>query len=89
MLRVGGDGWEFGEPYEIAMVCVNRGDGVCELQGIDRQVSPSQWRAIRECLQEAGFHTVRYERHRDDGTVDWRTIDIAVKEWKVRTATGW
>lgn len=62
LCRVGPDDWKFGEPYDIAVVILDRGNGVVEIIGLDKPIVPSQFKAIRKALTEAGFHTATFER---------------------------
>jgi len=62
IMRIGGDGWCYGEPYELFVVLVDLGQGVAEVRGLDRPLLPSHWRAMSKCGLENGFTMAVFER---------------------------
>ena len=62
LMRISPDGWKFGDPYELFVVVTDNGSGQAEVKGLDRQVTPSQWRAMQTCLREHGFKEVIFDR---------------------------
>jgi hypothetical protein len=66
ILRVGGDDWEYGKPYDWACTAVRVDHKTVELMGAIRAPSPSEWRAIRETLISAGFTHALIVRHKGD-----------------------
>jgi hypothetical protein len=75
-LRVGPDGWVFGEPnYDYGMVVEDMGGHVARISLLYKYgLNLSHWRAIREVLVGAGFERAIFERHRSDGTAEMREI---------------
>jgi hypothetical protein len=73
LIRVGPAGWEFGDPYEISLVLIDHGEGLCELRGLDKTLLPSHWRAVRQLLQTRGFIQAIFDR-RKDGTIIYKSI---------------
>lgn len=74
LIRVGHSAWKFGDPYEICLVILDLGRGKCEIQGLDKPLLPSHWRAIANCLTKNGFIEARFERHRENGKIEWKTV---------------
>ena len=75
LMRVGPEGWRFGEPYELIAVAVDLGDGVAEMRGLDTPLCGCHWRAMAECGREHGFKTVVFDRIKD-GVKTRKTIEL-------------
>jgi len=68
--RVGPEAVEYGRPYDV---CVNvlGNPPACRVSGLDKPITLSQRRAIRDCLIAAGYERAAWER-RSSGCV--RTV---------------
>lgn len=77
LLRIGPDGWEYGQPYDICFVITDLGDQTCSIQGLDKPLLPSHWRAAKKCLLDAGFLFAKFER-RNHGDVRERILDFSL-----------
>jgi len=62
LLRVGPEGWAFGDPYEMFMAVVDLGDGRCEVRGLDKPMGMDHWRAAASAMRLQGFHTAVFDR---------------------------
>jgi hypothetical protein len=62
IMRVGPEGWEYGDPYELFVVVVDLGEGSCEVRGCDKPISPSQLKAMAKCAREHGFTAAVFDR---------------------------
>jgi len=65
LLRVGPEGWCFGQPYELLVVVLDLGEGVCEIRGLDHAITIEHWRAMAEEGRKEGFHTAIFDRIKD------------------------
>ena len=75
LIRVGGEGWKFGDPYEVCMVLVELGGGACEIRGLDKPIAPSHWKAIRAALKGRGYSQIHFVRMRD-GVAEKKLITL-------------
>ena len=62
LLRVGPEGWQYGEPYELMAVVVDLGNGECEIRGLDHHICCCHWRAMVECGRKHGFKVAYFDR---------------------------
>ncbi len=69
LMRIGPEGWKFGEPYEIITIIVFLGEGVCEIRGLDKPLTVSHWRAMTEYLNGIGIHRAVFDRKKPTGSV--------------------
>ena len=75
LMRVGPEGWRFGEPYELIAFVVDLGDGTAEIRGLDKPLSVNHWRAMVAAGREHGFTRVVFDRIRD-GVKTRKTIEL-------------
>jgi len=62
LMRVGPDGWQFGDPYELFVVVVDRGQGCCEVRGCDKTILPGHLKAMAKCARKHGFTAAVFDR---------------------------
>lgn len=64
ILRVGSDQWDDDGPYYVSMVAIEQGDETVRLEGLDKPLRPSHWRAIRKWAGDEGYSTILFTRKR-------------------------
>jgi hypothetical protein len=72
LIRVFPEGKSFGDPYEYAITIRTLSHDKVEVLGTLTSPTPSQWRAIQECLKSNGFKAFVITRKRDDGSTEVR-----------------
>jgi len=63
VLRVFDGTNNYGDPYEVALTLRYVDQATVEILGLDKPITPSVWRAIREHFIEAGVREVRLRRN--------------------------
>lgn len=69
VIRVLGDGAEFGEPFDLALFVVGD-EGTAILKGLRVEhgaFRPRQAEAVRQCLRRHGFTSAVWHRHTPKG----------------------
>lgn len=64
ILRVGADQWDDDGPYYISLVAIEQNNDTVLLEGLDKPIRPSHWRAIKQWASDEGFSTIRFRRKR-------------------------
>lgn len=67
-MRLGATGFRNGQPFTIGITIGVLMDGSCQLQRIDRPLTPEGWKAIGRRLARAGFWVCEFERKREGQT---------------------
>lgn len=76
MVRVLDDGGlQHGDPQHWAASCRFIDRETVEILGVDKALSPGDWKAVLKCMAEQGAGTVMYTRHKD-GTTRTRTRKV-------------
>jgi len=65
LARIGGEDWQFGEPYEIMVVVTARDEDTCEIKGLDKLPTRSQWRKLQIALALKGYRFMEFDRAKD------------------------
>lgn len=76
LIRVFPEGQSFGDPYEYAVTLRTVSVDKVEMIGVTASPTPSQWRAIYQCLKEHGFKSFIITRKRDDGSTEVKEHQI-------------
>ncbi len=75
-VRVGPDGWKFGDPFDLHFVVMgDPPEG--EAGGLDKPISVSQWRAVREALVGMGYKVIWIERRRGGKIIYKKVVNKA------------
>lgn len=80
LIRVYPEEKKYGDRYEYVVTCRTLSKDRVELLGVMTAPTPSQWRAIRECLRSHGVVDAVMTRRRTDGTVERRYLWVRKKE---------
>jgi hypothetical protein len=67
ILRMGPHLQKYGDPYEVAMVVIDIGDGNCELDAVDVPITFAQGREIIAACKSLGFRRAVVRRRLDGG----------------------
>jgi hypothetical protein len=62
LARIGGEGWKFGDPYEIMVVVVPLDEETVKIAGLDKRPNVEQWRKLEEALLARGFCYMEFDR---------------------------
>ena len=84
-LRVFEDGKAYGDKYNYSITCLHISNTEVELRGADKLIKVSEWRSIYQWAQRNNIRIIRFERIREDKTVDVREIRIKGKHYADRT----
>ena len=77
LMRVGPEGWSFGQPYELLVGVVDLGDGRAEIRGLDKPISVAAWKAMADCGRLHGFRVAVFDRIRN-GKKERREVSLNV-----------
>jgi|GEM_PF-6543907 hypothetical protein len=80
VIRVYRHGNQWGDPFDLALA-VSGDEGVATLKALSHATPrPDDFAAIAQALRAAGFHTMRWTRHRPDGTVQEKRFSTARRD---------
>lgn len=63
VLRVFDETSNYGDPYELALTVRYVDQTTIEILGLDKPITPTHWRAIRQHLKTLGIAKVMINRH--------------------------
>ena len=84
LVRVGPEDWKYGDPYDVSLVMTDLDGETCEIKGLDKAISISDWRAIRDALLARGFKNAVFDRKKDGQTISKKiTPELNAQAWSV------